>query len=162
MKRRNGCAALPPLLLLLLLALLLALCGCSGSRADYVGRQVGLDLPRTESVTYQDSHGGFHGDGLLLVELAFAPEDAPSVEDGILRRGDLWNEGPFDDYLGGILYEGGPAGEGGWPRGNDDCYWYFRDRQQDERPLNRRGSWNYTAALYDAQSGTLYYLEFDT
>ena len=58
MKRRNGCAALPPLLLLLLLllALLLALCGCSGSRADYVGRQVGLDLPRTESVTYQDSH----------------------------------------------------------------------------------------------------------
>ena len=99
MKRRNGCAALPPLLLLL------ALCGCSGSRADYVGRQVGLDLPRTESVTYQDSHGGFHGDGLLLVELAFAPEDAPSVEDGILRRGDLWNEGPFDDYLGGILYD---------------------------------------------------------
>lgn len=79
MKRRNGCAALPPLLLLLLLllALLLALCGCSGSRADYVGRQVGLDLPRTESVTYQDSHGGFHGDGLLLVELAFAPGGRP-------------------------------------------------------------------------------------
>ncbi len=39
MKRRNGCAALPPLLLLL------ALCGCSGSRADYVGRQVGLTCP---------------------------------------------------------------------------------------------------------------------
>ncbi len=44
-------------------------------------------------MTYQDSHGGFHGDGLLLVELAFARRTPRRWRDGILRRGDLWNEG---------------------------------------------------------------------
>lgn len=141
--------------------LFLTACG-GGGEERYVGRQVGLDLPRAQEAESTDSHGGFHGDGLLLDKLVFTPADGEEIEEQIQKRGDLWNPGPFDDYLGGILYEGGPAAEGEWPRSPKTAYWFFHDRHEGEGALDQRGSWNYTAALYDAGTDTLYYLEFDT
>ena len=48
------------------------------------------------------------------------------------------------------------------PRASEEAYWFFEDRHEGEGTLTQRGSWNYTAALYDAGTDTLYYLEFDT
>ena len=49
---------------MLLAALLLLLGGCGReSEADYVARQLDMDLPEPVSVISGDSHGGFHGDG---------------------------------------------------------------------------------------------------
>ncbi len=146
-----------------LLCLLCLLCGCASGPEGAVGRSVGLDLPRPVQTTYSDSHGGFHGDGLLLVALTFVPEDGAEVEEQIRGRGDRWSEGPFDAGLAGLLYRGGPAEEGEWPRSPERGWWLFQDRQKTGGgPLDTRGSFNYTAALYDGDTCTLYYLEFDT
>ena len=64
------------------LALLLLLGGFGReSEADYVARSLDIDLPEPLSVTYGDSHGGFHGDGLLHIELTFDLEDRAAVEE---------------------------------------------------------------------------------
>ena len=131
----------------------------------YIGLRIGLDLPpQLKEWESSDSHGGFHGDGLRMDILRFSAEDGEVVESLIKSRGDLWNLGPFDDYLGGIVYRSGHgATEAGWPRYPENAYWFFRDRHsQKEKALHERSSWNYTAALYDADTDTLYYLEFDT
>lgn len=69
----------------------LLLSGCASSdNPDYAARQLGLELPPCQTFSRNDSHGGFHGDGLLRMELTFSPEDgetvaeraAPSVSSG--------------------------------------------------------------------------------
>ena len=60
----------------MMLALLL-LAGCGGEKdAGYVARKLDIVLPQPAAVTSGDSHGGFHGDGLLHMELTFSQEDA--------------------------------------------------------------------------------------
>ena len=133
------------------------------SEGSYLGRKLGLELPAPLTWEGADDHGGFHGDGLRWDILQFSEEDGALVEERINSRGDLWNSGAFDEYLGGILYHGGPAKEAGWPRYPENAYWFFKDRQKNqEKPIDQRYSWNYTAALFDADTDTLYYLEFDT
>ena len=149
---------------ILLCACLLFFQGWWAGQENYVGFRVGLSLPKAQQWESSDSHGGFHGDGLRIDKLRFSPEDGKLVEARIKSRGDLWNEGPFDDYLGGIVYAGGHgAEEAGWPRAPKSAYWFFKDRHsQRDKVLDQRHSWNYTAALFDADTDTLYYLEFDT
>ena len=134
------------------------------SEGSYLGRKLGIAIPQPISWETADDHGGFHGDGLRTDILKFSPEDGDLMEAHIRSRGDLWNAGSFDDYLGAIIYRGGHgATEAGWPRHPEKAYWFFKDRHsQKEKALHERYSWNYTAALYDADTNTLYYLEFDT
>ena len=134
------------------------------SEGSYLGRKLGIGLAEPMSWESTDDHGGFHGDGLRLDVLQFSPVDGEVVEARIQSRGDLWNSGPFDEYLGGIVYaDGHGAKESGWPRYPENAYWFFKDRHsQQEKALDERYSWNYTAALFDADTDTLYYLEFDT
>ena len=69
---------------MLLAALLLLLGGCGQeSEADYVARQLDMDLPEPVSVISGDSHGAFHWDGLLHIELAFGQSDAGTVEEAV-------------------------------------------------------------------------------
>lgn len=44
-------------------------------------------LPQPAAVTSGDSHGGFHGDGLLHMELTFSQEDALAVEEAVSSAG---------------------------------------------------------------------------
>lgn len=58
----------------------LLLSGCASSdNPDYAARQLGLELPPCQTFSRNDSHGGFHGDGLLRMELTFSPEDGETV-----------------------------------------------------------------------------------
>ena len=145
------------------LPLLLLLNGCAGeSTADYVARRLDVALPEPVSVTMEDTHGGFHGDGLLHIELVFAPADAPAVEEAVSHHpSGHWNPFPMDGEMEEILYRGG-ASDAGWPvprRG----WWYLRDRQAGgEGGMLTRSSFNYTFAVYDPEERTLYYQEFDT
>ena len=123
----------------MMLALLL-LAGCGGEKdAGYVARKLDIVLPQPAAVTSGDSHGGFHGDfhgdGLLHMELTFSQEDALAVEEAVSSAG--WSLFPMEPEL--------------------------EERQEDEtEDMWQRYSYNYTFAVYDPDTGILYYQELDT
>ncbi len=88
------------------LALLLLLGGFGlESEADYVARKLATDLPEPLSVTYGDSHGGFHGDGLLHIELTFDLEDRAAVEEAVSSHpSGYWNPFPMDELMEEVVY----------------------------------------------------------
>lgn len=131
-----------------------------------MARKLDIVLPQPAAVTSGDSHGGFHGDfhgdGLLHMELTFSQEDALAVEEAVSSAG--WSLFPMEPELEERLYPDG-AGASDWPdwpvpaRG----WWYLEDRQEDEtEDMWQRYSYNYTFAVYDPDTGILYYQELDT
>lgn len=91
----------------MMLALLL-LAGCGGEKdAGYVARKLDIVLPQPAAVTSGDSHGGFHGDGLLHMELTFSQEDALAVEEAVSSAG--WSLFPMEPELEERLYPDAPA-----------------------------------------------------
>lgn len=146
----------------LLLILLLASWGGRSDQPDYAARRLDLDLPPCQSFTTADDHGGFHGDGLLHMELVFSPEDGDTVAEAISSHpSGRWNPFPMDQEMEDFLWNGG-AGLAGWPV-PEEGWWYLMDRQSDgEGSMFHRYSQNYTFACYDTGTNTLYYLELDT
>ena len=149
------------------LPVLLLLAGCGGEKdAGYVARKLDIVLPQPAAVTSGDSHGGFHGDfhgdGLLHMELTFSQEDALAVEEAVSSAG--WSLFPMEPELEERLYPAG-AGASDWPvwpvaaRGG----WDVGGRQEAASgAMWRRYSYNYTFAVYDPDTGILYYQELDT
>ena len=89
----------------MMLALLL-LAGCGGEKdAGYVARKLDIVLPQPAAVTSGDSHGGFHGDGLLHMELT-GTGGAPLP--GRRRRVGLAGLARASP---GMVVSGGPSGE---------------------------------------------------
>lgn len=146
----------------LLLLFLLASCSGSTDQPSYAARQLDLDLPAYQSFSVADSHGGFHGDGLLHMELTFSPEDGQTVAEAISTHpSGRWNSFPMDQEMEDFLWNGG-AGMAEWPV-PEEGWWYLVDRQTDgEGSMFHRYSQNYTFACYNAELNTLYYLELDT
>ena len=109
-----------------------------------------------------NSHGGFHGDGDTFAELYFAPEDGKAVERLLEDSGwlPLPATGPATSYIGDsppceICSMDGvgpvlPEAENGW--------WRFADTT----PGDNDHIYNYVFWLYDADTATLYYHEFDS
>ena len=125
-------------------------------------QELGLDGTLEKPAAFWDGHGGFHGDGLLHMELTFSQEDALAVEEAVSSAG--WSLFPMEPELEEHLYPDG-AGASDWPdwpvpaRG----WWYLEDRQEDEtEDMWQRYSYNYTFAVYDPDTGILYYQELDT
>lgn len=144
-------------LMLIFLGLLTA-CGGDGELRELrqLGRALGLDLSAWVLVRYEDSHGGFHGDGLTAAE----------VEIGGLagQLGELpgWKPLPLSE-------NGAEALElVGGPKGVKEGFYYLYDRHSqsqdpfDGSELHQRFSWNFTLAVYDGKNERLYYYEFDT
>ena len=148
----------------------LTLSACAGDPQGTLGElstTLGIDLAQGTVQEAWDDHGGFHGDGARWVVISLAGTDqAPafSQEAG-------WYATPLPEELeadqgeesvGPYLPEGVsvPQVESG--------YYFFQDRHReaedpgDPSNLFSRNAYNFTAALYDAGSETLYYYELDT
>ena len=116
--------------LILLPLLLLSACGGGSDSPDYAARQLDLDLPQCQSFTAADSHGGFHGDGLLQMELVFSPKNGETVAEEISSHPNgCWNAFPMDQEMADYLWNSG-AGMAGWPV-PEEGWWYLLDRQTD-------------------------------
>ena len=150
-------------LAVLLCGVLLGELGLGGSGMErHLEKQLGIDLPAGAAITYEDSHGGFHGDGVLTVVVECSdPDKAEGLIDDISQR---WRESPIEPELWeqfrAAWRQNGeqipPLPEE--PRG----FWFYRDRFQEQygkkcefNPVLQ----NCTFALMDTEQGRLYVLE---
>ena len=161
---RRYCA---PVLLLALLA-----AGCRASQPlDDVSETLGADAGKGDVVTFWDDHGGFHGDGSAFLQVQF--EDGEFLE--AVRQSPDWSPLPLPRTVTALLYglEEDGCHIGPMVYGEDrspllppveNGYYFFLDRGNKEDGASVLGppSYNFTAAVYDEDSSTLYYVELDT
>lgn len=144
------------------LVVLLALTCCGqGDGADPrlsdISGALGVDVSAGTLDSFEDDHGGFHGDGLLsaVVEL-------DGLAGGLAdARG--WRALPMSASAAQAVRlcgkEGAAVQEGFYflyDRHSESCDPY------DDTQLHSRCSWNFTAAVYDSGNGLLYFYQFDT
>lgn len=170
-KRRN--------IILLTLILLLTMAGCSSEKTSNVlseiSKTTGVDVSVGEVLSESDSHGGFHGDGDRVIEIQFTDN---SFSDQI-KDNEEWNAMPLTENLTALVYglhtETSTIGPMMHKGDNvpvvpeiEKGYYYFRDRHvqstnpKDDTNVLSRASYNFTIAIFDADTNMLYYLEKDT
>ena len=163
------------------LALLLSACGGGSARGvlDEVAGALELDLSGCEVVSSRDDHGGFHGDGTAFAELNCSHT---GVLNQIKEDGN-WKAFPLDKTVQSLVYgvteqtgteETGIMVYQTGPYVTDDNdplipeiragFYRLIDRhaQAGETDLLSRASLNFTLALYDTDTDTLYFCEMDT
>jgi len=160
----------------LLMIFICLLTGCY-SQALYkkISATLGIKIPANVKIEYEDTHGGFHGDGETFAKIQF---DAFQAEE-ILRQItslESWHKLPLSENLHLIMYGG--------ERDNVEYaynfaksfgishvkngYWFFVDRHdkstspEKDEDIFERSSFNFTLAIYDIDTNTLYFFELDT
>lgn len=121
-----------------------------------LGRQLGVDLSKGILIRLEDSHGGFHGDGLTEAEIAVDSLDVkPQGVPG-------WHPLPLTEQAAKAVELCGAK------ETPEEGFYYLCDRHRESRDpyddaqLHERYSWNFTVAVYDSENGRLYYYELDT
>lgn len=166
-KRSRPTAAL---VLVITLTLLLLVVFKRTSPLNEISKELGIQLPATARIlSGDDNHGGFHGDGYAWYEIDTAGASFDPHPKG-------WHSLPlYGDaraaFYGGATTIGGvrvdilPAVPDGTalPEVANGC-WFFLDRQGGGGSVfdESRFSANFTAALYDTDTGILYYLKLDS
>ena len=157
-------------LVIALVVLLLIIFIRMSSPLDEISKELGIKLPAAARIlSGDDNHGGFHGDGRAWYEIDTAGASFDPPPKG-------WHSLPLCGdaraaFCGGTTTLGGgradilPAVPDGavLPEVTNGC-WFFLDRQGREGSVfdESRFSVNFTAALYDADTGRLYYLKADS
>ncbi|MBP3701038.1 MAG: hypothetical protein J6I64_04055 [Lachnospiraceae bacterium] len=135
-----------------------------------------INLPAHEEMMYLDNHGGFHGDGETVMILTFSKQADEKLRER-MEASSVWQTFPMTTNLHRCIYGSKEPAityvscvqQTKFPEITNG-YWFFLDRQADEESLDRyrddqllsRPSMNCVAALYDADTRTLYYWKFDT
>ncbi len=167
--------------LLFVLAFALVLCltlGVVVLQLFWGGNEKSSPLPQVLGVTLTDStlsehwdEHGWMGDGTEYWKVELSPTDAAVLEQ-TAQTGKGWNALPVNGDGEILLY--GRESVGFYLTGKDgepllppveEGYWFFWDDQThspETAGVLGRGSYNYTAAVYDAKTCTLYCGELDT
>lgn len=169
----------------LLAALLVAaLSGCLTSEdfdLNHISRMLSVNCTKARLMEKYDSHGGFLGDGTSFYVFNF--DGNPPLR--MIKDSGKWKPFPVSENVQDILwglgnpdddnYKGPPliTKEGDeaplFPRVENGFY-FFRDRHSDAvDPYDdthvfdeSRFSYNFSVAIYDADTDRLYFAEFDT
>ena len=154
---------------LLALAMVLLCAGCVGSRDSLPGT-LGVTLTDSAISEHWDEHG-WMGDGTEYWKVELSPEDAAALEQ-TAQSEEGWH--PLPANGDGEILVFGRESFGFYLTGKDgkpllpqveEGYWFFWDDQTHSPETDGvlgRGSYNFTAAVYDAQTCTLYCGELDT
>lgn len=152
----------------------------SDAEVDLVGVSEAVEVDVLGGIVARASntYGGFHGDGVAFAEIHYADDRVL----GEIEQSAHWKRLPLSDAVEALAYgvtteENGVStsvgpyltedGEPLFPQVQNG-YYYFRDRHDqasdpsDASQTLDRASVNVTLAIYDADSRTLYYCEFDS
>jgi len=152
----------------IIFCLIFTSCSTVGSgQTDYFGFKTSVFTVVDET----DTHEGFLGDGSYYLILDCSEETEQAKE--LIKE---WKALPLTENLQIIMYGGEKDGvsygynlaeEAHWPTITNGVY-KFVDRQSkaddksDDTNLFNRYSYNFSVAVYDLDTNTLYYFEFDT
>lgn len=170
-------------MLLTVVLSLTVLTGCRIGRTHIereIEKELGIDVSKGKLRMGTDTHGGFFGDGQTVVVIEFGQYDmsGAAVLEQIADR-DGWEPLPFSENLeilayglSEVNYTVGPymTSDSGKPvlPEIENGYYYFRDNHaastdsHDDTDVLSRSSMNFTVAVYDTDTDTLYYVKFDT
>ena len=137
-----------------------------------ISDSLGIDIPGSMKIDYEDTHGGFHGDGETIATIEFTKSIAEKIRKDIADNMN-WNSLPLSENHDILMYGGTKEGITfsynyaellNMPR-IENGYWFYEDRQpestlsREEEDLIPLLSYNFTIAIYDLDTDTLYYLE---
>ena len=136
-------------------------------RCDHLG----FEITDYTIVEEEDTHGGFHGDGSYYLILDCS-KNSSQVHEAIKE----WKELPLSDNLDLVMYGGEIGGVNYAYNFAEDAHlptiqngvYKFVDRhsssvdQSDDTNLLDRASFNFSIAVYDLDTDTMYYFEKDT
>lgn len=137
----------------------------------YLQREFGINEKDFTVIEEQDTHGGFHGDGTYHISL-----DCSDNKEKIYKTINDWSELPLSENLQLRVYGGEKDGctygfklaeETNIPTVNNG-YYCFLDRHSEatdkhsDIELFNRYSYNFSLAIYDADTDILYYIREDT
>lgn len=165
------------LLMVLVIPVMLAACTDtqSGLTVAEVSEALELDLSDAAIVSMTDTHAGFHGDGTT-----FAVISASESTGGLIELSEHWKPLPLSENITALVYGISDDNRAFGPYITSDSsteplipqidngYVYFYDRSTestnpyDDSEVLSRYSFNFTLAMYDADTCTIYYVEFDT
>ncbi len=128
-----------------------------------IGQIIGITLPDFEDKKYVDDRGWF-ADGTTTALYRFDDENAKLVKDQI-SRGEPWHALPLPEQ-DGIRYGHELAREAGIPD-TENGYWYFSDDSPGAGTYDDAGILygppiNFVLAIFDSDTNTLYYYEYDS
>ncbi len=118
----------------------------------------------------EDTHGGFHGDGTyyLIMDCSDNKEKASEILKG-------WNALPLTENLDWLIYGGEKNGKTRYGLYDEvhipeieKGYYMFLDRHmestdsKDDTKIFDRSSYNFSFAIYDSDTDTFYYFDYDT
>lgn len=139
---------------------------------------LGIDLSDAVLLNEEDTHGGFHGDGQSCLALRLTATQGEAIALAV-SEDPCWHPLPLSETAQALLYGISRDSSTIGPYLHDDSHkpllpqiengsYFFRDRHSqaadpaDDASVLGRASLNFTIAVYDADTNTLYYLELDT
>lgn len=157
------------ILALCFVLMLSLLAGCTvikkGPDTEAFSEILGVDLTDTTASDYFDSHGGFHGDGILFIKYHFFDETGKAE----VAKSEKWRDLPLsetgEEIVGGFLND--RESEPLIPQ-IENGRWFFEDRHPernnpaDDSEVLNRNSVNFTFAIFDYDTNTLYFAMMDT
>lgn len=85
--------------LLLLVMVILFLTGCfSESINKRISRSLGIEIPKDIKIEYEDTHGGFHGDGETVAVVEFNNSIGEDIQSEMLNNED-WELAMYGDFM---------------------------------------------------------------
>ena len=142
------------------------LTGCKS--VNNIMKNIEVEGSKCRLINEKDTHGGFLGDGEYFAKIVCS-----SINESNLSAN--WKKLPISDNLNEILNMKWCENSGCnnfYEKYNVSInlngYYYFFDRHSesknkyDDNELNNRSSWNFTLAILDSDTNTIYCYEIDT
>lgn len=146
------------------------LSGCAKTTPDdvaYISEKIGIDISGSKIIEKTDTHGGFHGDGMMFAQIEISNKKFEQE----LKNIGKWSKEPSE--LTEILLYGNEEwspyivddnGEPLMKKIENGYYFIINDTDSNEENIewSEMYSVNAIVAVYDVDNNILYYYEIDT